>query len=902
MDRIKCAAPGRAATNPAHVRCSSLRRTIAILAWAGSLAGCDSAAGGAADGADVAPDAEDVASEIDADASAPPTLVGPPPTGSVRAGVVTQAAELIGGPKAEATLGDLKIENAHVRFIVEGARFAGGYRNYGGHVVDADLARPAGEEGDDRFGEVWLNWNLTVFEPEAAEVVADGRDGVARLRVTGHVGPYAWVDSFLTPSLGPDPVDLGVTYDYSLGAEDRTLRLDVTIVNEAATPADMRLPVLVTNHGDGAIPYAPGAGFAGFASSRDLSWFGAVGRDIAYGLMHDAEEVTPIASYAALDLLLLPGFVLAPGASHRLTLWYAVGDNGTASLDEAFAAVRGDAAGRGSVAGAVALPEAVDPRDAWVVAREQGAVAGIVPVGEDGGYTLSLPAGSYELVAHVPGAGASAPAAVTVTAGASTSRDLTAAPAGVLRVSVEDADGGAIPAQITVFRTGETPSPWAPDDVRFDDAWGYDISAMGFALPGETLDLVVPPGTYRAVASRGFSYTLDEADALTVAADGVTTHAFALRRLIDTSGWTSADMHLHARWSQDSNVAYDTRIRQAAANDVELPILSEHAYVGDARPTIAALGLGDFVATVPGQEVTTFEYGHFNAFPLTFRPDAPSHGAVFEHGRHGTELFDAIRAQGPGDEAIQVNHPRGGDFGSYFDAIGLDALTGVAATVPERWTEDWDLLEVFNGRCVGKGENERTLADWFAMNDRGFRRTLSSGSDSHAVQRPAGIPRNWVRVERAAIAADPEALLPPLRARQSFVSCGPFVRFETTGGIGIGGRAAVDEAGEAHFHVVVEAPSFLDLATVQLYENGLIVASYDLDVEAPPEADPTRPALRFDREITVQPARDAWYVVEVIGRGDARPVMFDQPPYAMTNPIEVDADGDGAWTPPAAQR
>jgi len=889
------ALPARHPLRRARTGVPWLALAAALLLW-----GCDDGDGAAT--ADTLATEDTVADVTDAgdasDVTEPTSLVGTPALGTVRAGVIRAEDELIGGPKAEAQIGDLKIENAHVRFIIEGARFAGGYRNFGGHVIDADVARGADEPGGDRFGELMVSWNLTVFEPATAEVVDDGTDGLAKLVVTGEAAAYAWPDSFLTPLLGADPVTLSIRYEYSLRPDDRALRLDVSVTNDAEEVADIRLPLMVTSHGDGAVPYAPGAGFSGFAASVDLSWFGAVGRELAYGVMHDVDYITPIASYSALDLLLMPSFVLQPAQSHHMTLWYTVGTNGTTSLEEAFAEIRVDSDDFGHVDGTVSLPAGSRPADAWVVARERDAVAGITPIDADGNYRMTLRPGSYDMIAHVPGALASEAVPVEIAAGVTASADLATGPAGVLRLSVKDGDGEPSPGQLTVFRTGETPAPWAPSDVRFDDAWGDDISAVGFALPGETLDLVVPPGTYRVVASRGFSYELDEAEALTVTADEVVEHDFTLTRVIDTTGWTSADFHIHGRWSQDSNVAYETRIRQAAANDLELPILSEHAYIGDGRPTIAHLHLEDLVATMPAQEVTTFEYGHFNAFPLEARLQEASRGAVFEHGRPGTELFEAIREQGPGERVIQVNHPRGGDFGSYFDTVGLDALTGAIEKIPARWTDDWELLEVFNGECVGNDENDETLADWFAMNDRGYRRTLSSGSDSHHVQKPIGIPRNWVRLDRSAVASDPEALVAPLRARQTFVSCGPFVRFAATDGTGIGGRTMTDEAGRIGFDVSVEAPSFVDLATVRLLENGEVVASFDLDEEPAPTADPDRPALRFEREVTLEPERDAWYVLEVVGRGDTRPVGFDRTPYAMTNPIEVDADRDGEWTPP----
>jgi hypothetical protein len=39
-------------------------------------------------------------------------------------------------------------------------------------------------------------------------------------------------------------------------------------------------------------------------------------------------------------------------------------------------------------------------------------------------------------------------------------------------------------------------------------------------------------------------------------------------------------------------------------------------------------------------------------------------------------------------------------------------------------------------------------------------------------------------------------------------------------------------------------------------------------------------------------------VVEVLGEGSLSPVELGDTPYALTNPIEVDQDKDGVWTPP----
>jgi len=188
------------------------------------------------------------------------------------------------------------------------------------------------------------------------------------------------------------------------------------------------------------------------------------------------------------------------------------------------------------------------------------------------------------------------------------------------------------------------------------------------------------------------------------------------------------------------------------------------------------------------------------------------------------------------------------------------------------------------------------VQDWFNLNDLGLRKTLSSGSDSHSEAAGIGMPRSWIKVDRLAVEADHEAIVAPLRARHAFVSCGPFVSFTALDGTQMGGETAVDEAGEARFVVRVEAPRWMQIDRVRLLQNGVSVAEVAL-------ADWVRPAdlragIRFDGELVATPTADAWYVVEVVGSGGLWPIDASQNPYAMTNPIEVDVDGDGVWTPP----
>ena len=871
-----------------------------LLSTALVAGGCDAdATAGAPDVADSG--AHDASSADAADSTdtsepepSPPDLAQRPEPGHVAAGVAIKPADLIGGPKAEGRVGDLVLENHAATFLVEAPRPCGGYRQHGGVLVDADL-QPGGE---DRLGELWLVWNLFAFEPTHAEVVSDGRDGLAVVRLTGRTVPYTWIQALLGELLLGDPIDLQVTYEYRLAPDSTALELVIRLDNDGAAPADIPLPILASNQGDGSFAYAPGPGLD--EATGLLPWVGAVGLARAYGFVpHPDDLPNAVFQATSVQIALFNAISLPPGASHTLRFHYVVSDDGTTGIEEQRAALHGLVAWTvsGTVSGELDFPDDQVPGHSggrsWVAVSDGDDVLALTPVAPDGTFRAvvsTAPAGPVTVQAFAPGRGASAPVEIS---GERADVALALPDLGELVVRVRDLDGAVIPAQVSVFRV-DAPDPAAPAHVRFAPDWGRGRSAVLFHTT-EQVSTHLLPGTYRLVASRGYSWELDEA--LVPLAPGVTeTVDLALERAVDTTGWLAADLHLHAYWSPDSDVPYPTRLLQAAANDVALPVFTEHTYLGDIAAHRPRAGVDAWVTPIPGQEVSTVEYGHFNAYPLEYDADRPSGGAVFEHGWPGAALFDAIRAQHGGDMIVQVNHPRIDSFGqAYFNAVELDSATATAAA-PDRWTLDWDLIEVFNGRCQGDAGNDRTLEDWFNLNDLGVMRGLSGGSDSHSEAAGLGHPRSWIPVDQAAVAADPAAIIAPLRARRSFVSCGPFVRFATEAGEPTGTLVAA-EAGRVSFAVRVEAPSWIAVDRVRVLENGAPVADIDVTTWERPVGLPA--GVRFDALLSAEPTADAWYVVEVVGSGTLWPLEPGDAPYAMTNAIEVDADGDGQWEPPA---
>jgi hypothetical protein len=109
----------------------------------------------------------------------------------------------------------------------------------------------------------------------------------------------------------------------------------------------------------------------------------------------------------------------------------------------------------------------------------------------------------------------------------------------------------------------------------------------------------------------------------------------------------------------------------------------------------------------------------------------------------------------------------------------------------------------------------------------------------------------------------------------------------------LGEMASMDADGGVDFHVTVHGPTWMQIHTLNLLENGQIVATEDLSG--------AEGAQRFDDVLRVTPGSDAWYAVEIVGSGSMAPAVLGGSPYAVSNAIEVDADGDASWTPPGQQ-
>jgi hypothetical protein len=430
--------------------------------------------------------------------------------------------------------------------------------------------------------------------------------------------------------------------------------------------------------------------------------------------------------------------------------------------------------------------------------------------------------------------------------------------------------------------------------------------------------VALAPGRYRLVATRGLDWELASA-VVDVSEEGGSypVPPFALVPLEDVAGFASADLHVHAEASMDSQTPNEERLRRYVAEGVDVLVATDHDNVPDYGPALARFGLATQVRVVHGVEATAsapsraapYSIGHHNAWPVDPVPGAHRRGAPEAQNRRVGALYDALRER-HGARVVQLNHPRptpasleSDDIedaffahlgvGTPFDPLlPLDAPEHVALLRREREggarALDFDAIEVMNGRSW-----EQYLAvrgDWYALLRRGVRRTATANSDSHVPGELPAYPRNYVFVGPEG--DDAARFDAALREGRSFGTTGPRVRRLSVNGASLGDLAVAD-AGVVEIVWAVDAASWVPVDEVRILVDGAVVHA----------------GRERSGKLTRTLARDAFVTLEAGAPLDVDPATWiaDHPgPYtevvapgfvstALANPVYVDVDGNGVF-------
>ena len=474
------------------------------------------------------------------------------------------------------------------------------------------------------------------------------------------------------------------------------------------------------------------------------------------------------------------------------------------------------------------------------------------------------------------------------------------APHGTLAFTIVDTSDNNVPARLTFTDTNGGKHDMFPN-ADADPTKLAVRSHVVYTLDGMGT-ITVPIGSWDVMASHGIEWSIDETH-IDVEEGGAYTWDAVLEHEIDTTGWVSGDFHLHTlTYSGHGDSNMNERIISLVGENVEFAVATDHNYNTDYQPTIDSLGANEHITAVVGNEVST-PYGHLNAFPF----DAKA--KVVNQKLPAPELFALIRKEQNSSGVvpiIQINHPRWGNI-DYFGQLGLDSVTGESDH--EGWSWDFDSIEVLNEN-PGWGYYDAEIADvnvrasmhsvlrdWYNMLNAGRNIAAVGNSDSHTViANMAGIPRNYVYTGKDdAGDIDPKDVTEAIRQGRVTTTTGPFLRM-TANGYPMGSTLSVFDP-MLDIHLDAQVASWIDLDTIRIIQNGDEVASITVDGQRDG-------ALHLRPRIRIEIPRDCWIIAIAEGDESMKPYVLhkdrDVYPLAIANPIYIDADGDGKYTPPKA--
>jgi hypothetical protein len=820
------------------------------------------------------------------------SVSGPPPAGEARAGRITRVEDVPHGLKNQAEVGDMMLRNSHVVFVIEQPGVSDGYMPFGGGIVFADLVGEDGEPtGRNNFGESFHGLYIELIDPDSVTVIADGTDGgeaVVRVEGTPRNMPLLDVAFGVLFESGH-----GTTYalDYVLGPESTFLDLRFHIRNPHPEPENRYVDMIVFGaiQGDGLELFTPEQGFDLEGLSGRHALYGHVGSSISYGWMDpDGSSL----SYVMEESKILVGH---KGDQVRMERCSEASVDGIRLLVAAGGAESLLAAARGARGQEEPPPTLFNPTlqgggeatgtRVHVTDAEGGYVTSILEDGE-GAWSAGLEPGSYRATAVLDGH----PVVSDVSFTAPGSVDLTIPEAATATYTVVDDAGEAVPAKIMFF-------PHAPPDplpASFGEKTYPGEAATYVFDPWADGSIALPPGDYTVIAARGYEYEIDEQD-FTATAGEEASLDLVIEHSVDSTGMLCGDFHVHSVHSPDSSDPRAAKVRAAAAEGVEILVSTDHEWVADYQVDVVAEGLEAWLHGLPGEELTTYDYGHFNVYPQSVRTDLPNGGAVDWYYKDPHQVFDEVHSD-PLDPVLQINHPRSGTaLGGYFLAVGFDPDEGTLSH-PELWSTDFEALEVWNCESFSD-QQEGTNRDWFALLDMGLRFAATGNSDTHdLLWTEIGYPRNCLAVghdEPADLTND--EVRDAVKQMKVFVSGGILVTASGPAGEGPG-EVADAPAGTALIHVRVQAPTWMAADRLRVFVGGRETESITLDAST---ADPTNPAVRFDDTILVatDDGGDGWVVFAAEADTTMDPVTVGHTPFGVTNPIYLDADSDGAFTP-----
>jgi hypothetical protein len=471
-------------------------------------------------------------------------------------------------------------------------------------------------------------------------------------------------------------------------------------------------------------------------------------------------------------------------------------------------------------------------------------------------------------------------------------------PQGTIQVKIETSSEEHVPGKVTFVGLDPTKTPYFAPDNPVETGKRWETFKNSRYPEEQGLEVRLPVGAYLIYASRGPEYTMDS-KIVEIFQDMKEELTFHIDKVIQQEHLISVDPHMHTIYS-DGRMGIAERIKSVVAEGVDVAVSTDHNYVNDYRPTLIKLGLDRHLATVVGNEVTRGGVIHYNTYPLLVREDEENNGAIYPHREEASFLFLASREKDP-QALLQVNHPRSGSIG-YFNNYDLDPED--ASSARENFDLNFDVLEVMNGPYP-YNSNEQSITDWLNLLCQGYYFPIVGSSDSHTIDKDEpGYSRTYVFYKGGrGRDLDVPSLIQAIKKGHTFASNGPVVDFKIDGEH-IPGDSLTAKDGKVDIELKVESAPWVSVDEVRLIINGKRKIVF-------PVQESKDPVLKFQEKISLPLMEDSYLAAEVLGKRSLFPVHQSRAryglhenaalPYALTNPVFVDVDGNGKFDPPFPQ-
>ncbi|MGI9471665.1 MAG: CehA/McbA family metallohydrolase [Rubripirellula sp.] len=466
---------------------------------------------------------------------------------------------------------------------------------------------------------------------------------------------------------------------------------------------------------------------------------------------------------------------------------------------------------------------------------------------------------------------------------------------------VKDGQGSPIPVKATIYSVeGDNPDFGLSSARTFVQNCVYSVHGR-FHCP-------LDPGEYEILFSRGPEYDR-VTRRLQVVPNEVAMIEVQLDRVVDTTGWVSADLHSHSSPSGDNTSDQYGRVENLLCEQVEFAPCTEHNRVSSYSPHLKLMGLSHLMATCTGIELTgsPTPVNHQNAFPLHRHPHTQNGGGPRPASNPVVQIERLAMWDEASDKLVQMNHPNLHQIHGDSDADGKPdrGFRGML-----QWT---DVVEVhpletlFQDIAADPPEVKRMripLFQWLQLLNQGHRIPGVINTDSHYNHHGSGWRRNWF----ASSTDDPakistEEMIRQIESGHIIMSTGPFLSVSAASGSDndpvLPGDDLVAEDGRVTLKVGVQCPNWLSVNRVQVFINGRPSEQHNYTRKNSSELfGDVADVRKFDSSFELKLDQDAHVIVATIGEGMTMERVMGRrygkrPPIAVSNPVFVDVDGNG---------